>query len=151
MPSNSRGACDRDHRNVEVTRSLQAGAGGSSPRTGKSFLLLGGRPVHCGRPLSSNFLSALIAPRLDRVHVSELKDNDAVGRFGAAQRSSRAFKSVDDVPAFSCATSETVVCARGALLRNSTPTSWSRCQITRHCRPRLDPLVRCSANFSGRS
>ena len=41
--------------------------------------------MHCGRPLSSNFLSALIAPRLDRVHVSELKDNDAVGRFGAAQ------------------------------------------------------------------
>jgi len=29
--------------------------------------------------------SALIAPRLDRVHVSELKDNDAVGRFGAAR------------------------------------------------------------------
>jgi hypothetical protein len=71
MPSNSSWACDRDHKIVEVTRPRQPTPGGSSSRTGRGFLLLGGRPVHCGRPLSSNFLSGI----LHRMQTPVMKSN----------------------------------------------------------------------------
>jgi hypothetical protein len=56
---------------VEVTRPRQATPGGSSSRAGRGFLLLGGRPVHCGPPPSSNVLRDI----LHRMQTPAMKSN----------------------------------------------------------------------------